>query len=153
MPHPGAFGLLLTLHVVLAVFVLGPLSLVCVTAPVLLRATPGPPPVLLLATQLVRVLAAASALIVITGVGLVHQGSFGSVRSLDDGWLLGSLALWFVGCASCLGIVAPGMSRAIADVEAGRQARRRISAVAFGAAVSTACWLVVAALMVIKPGA
>ncbi|MCK9877198.1 MULTISPECIES: hypothetical protein [Frankia] len=153
MPHPGAFGLLLTLHVVLALFLLGPLALVCVTAPVLLRAVPGPLPVLLLATRLVRVLAAASLLIVLTGVGLVHQGSFGSVRSLGDGWLLGSLLLWALGCASCLGLVAPGMSRAITEVEAGGDARRRIAGVAVGAATSTLCWLLVASLMVIKPGA
>ncbi|MCM3887275.1 hypothetical protein [Frankia sp. R82] len=153
MPHPGAFGVLLTLHVVLALFLLGPLALVCVTAPVLLRAVPGPLPVLLLATRLVRVLAAASLIIVLTGVGLVHQGSFGSVRSLSDGWLLSSLVLWVVGCACCLGLVAPGMSRAIAEVEAGADVRRRIAGIALGAGTSTLCWLVVAALMVIKPGA
>jgi len=152
MPHPGAFGLLLTLHIALAVFVIGPLTLICAATWPLLRAGAGGLPVLRTARRLVRGLAVASLLIALTGVGMVHEGSFGSVRSLGDAWLAASIALWAVACLACLGVVAPAMSRAITDIGAGGNARRRLVPIAGGALLSTGCWLVILALMVVKPG-
>ncbi|SNQ46632.1 putative integral membrane protein [Frankia canadensis] len=152
MPHPGAFGLLLTLHIVLAILVVGPLTLTCAAVPSLLRAGAGSLPALRVATRLVRGFAAASLLITLTGVAMVHEGSFGSVRSLGDTWLAASLVLWAVGCAACLGVVAPGLSRAATDIGAGGDGRGRLVPIAGGALVSTGCWLVIVALMVVKPG-
>ncbi|CAO5246416.1 hypothetical protein [Frankia sp. AgKG'84/4] len=152
MPHPGAFGLLLTLHVVLAVFIIGPLTLVGAAVPLLLRGGAGALPVMRLAARLVRVFAVATLLVALTGVGLVHQGSFGSVRSFGDDWLAASMVLWVVGAGSFLGLVAPGLSHAIAEIDAGGDPRRRITTITAGAALGSACWLIVVALMVIKPG-
>ncbi|WP_235947751.1 hypothetical protein [Candidatus Frankia alpina] len=84
MPHPGSFGLLLTLHILLAIFMVGPLTLVCASVPSLLRTGSRTLPIRRLAARLVRGFAVASLLIVVTGTGMVHQGSFGSVRSFSD---------------------------------------------------------------------
>ncbi|EIV95597.1 membrane protein [Frankia sp. QA3] len=153
MPHPGSFGLLLTLHILLAVFVVGPLTLVCAAVPRLLRVGPGALPMLRLAARLVRGFGLASLLIVVTGAGMVHQGSFGSVRSFSDSWLLGSLVLWVVACGICLAVIAPGLSHAVAEIDAGGDARRRLGSITGGAVLSSACWVMVVALMVVKPGA
>ncbi|WP_261559795.1 DUF2269 domain-containing protein [Frankia tisae] len=153
MPHPGSFGLLLTLHILLAIFVVGPLTLVCASVPSLLRTGPRALPILRLAGRLVRGFAVASLLIVVTGAGMVHQGSFGSVRSFSDSWLLGSLVLWVVACGICLAVIAPSLSHAIAEIDAGGDARRRLGSITGGAVLSSACWVVVIALMVVKPGA
>lgn len=156
MPHPGAYGLLLTMHVAIAVFTIGPLTLLGAAVPLLLRAGPDTRaallPVLRIAVRLLRGFAAATLLVALTGAALVGQGPFGSVRSFGDGWLTGSLLLWAVGAGCYLWLVTPGLSHAIAEIDAGGDPHGRIATLAVSATAGSLCWLVVVALMVVKPG-
>ncbi|WP_462203407.1 hypothetical protein [Frankia sp. CcWB3] len=152
MPHSGSFGLLLTVHVVVGVFVIGPLTLITVVTPRLLRLGAGALPILRLCVRMIRALTLASLLIVVTGLGLVNQGSFGSVRSLGDPWLSGALVLWVVATGISLGIIAPGLAHAVKEIDAGGDTHRRTLPIMGGVAVSTACWVLIIASMAIKPG-
>jgi hypothetical protein len=152
MPHSGSFGFILTLHVLGAVFIVGPLVLVTVAAPLLLRSGRAALPVLHLSLRAVRWLAVASLLIAATGLAILRQGTFGSVRTLRDTWLAGSLLLWVVAVTVTLGVVAPGLARAVRALEGGRETVRWNLMITGGAMLTTVCWALIIALMVVKPG-
>jgi hypothetical protein len=153
MPHTGSFGLVLSLHVLSAVFVVGPLGLATVTAPWLLRAGRDALPALRGAVRATRGYSLASVVVAGLGFVILHEGSFGSVRKISDGWILWSIVLW--ACAVVLGltVVARGLAAAVEEIEAGRDGRRHLPAVAVGGLATTLCWVTIVVLMVVKPGA
>jgi hypothetical protein len=161
MPYRGSFGLVLTLHVLSAVFVVGPLGVATVVAPWLLRrprladnaerrvVAAG----LTGTTWSVRLLSAASVVVAALGFVILHKGSFGSVRTLSDPWILYSVVLWAVAIIINLGPLDRLLARARSAVDAGRDPRALVMPLAVAGVVSSACWICVVALMVVKPGA
>jgi hypothetical protein len=139
--------------VLTGVFVVGPLGLVTLTAPWLLRSGRAALPFLRAAVRATRGHSLASVVVVALGMVILHEGSFGSVRKITDGWIVWSIGLW--GCAVLLGlaVVARGLAAAVAEIEAGDDGRRHLPAVAVGGVATALCWAAIVVLMVVKPGA
>lgn len=152
MPHAGSFGLFLTLHILAAVFIVGPLGSATVAAPSLVRAGQPALPRLRTTLRATRRYPPATLLIALFGLVILREGSFGSVREITDGWILSSILLWLAAVTVTLGVIAPTLARAIAAIEAGQDTARLVPVVAVGSLVAVACWVGVIGLMVIKPG-
>lgn len=153
MPHSGAYGLILALHVLTAMLVIGPLVFGGLLLPALAFVGLRALPVLKPAPLLLRIAGAASLGVVGLGAALVHRGPFGSVRGYDDGWLTSSIALWAIATLITVTILAGGVATAVAEIEqTGTTARHRLPWLALAGLISTACWIAIVFLMVIKPG-
>jgi len=142
----------MTLHILTAIFIIGPLAATTVTAPRLVRL--GRPGLAGLrgALATVRWLSAGSIVTAGLGFSLVHKGSFGSVRSLSDTWLSASIVLWVVAVLVNLGVVAPALNRAARDVEDYGDGRRHLPALVLGGSLTALCWALIVVLMTVKPG-
>ncbi len=162
MPYRGSFGVAMALHVLTGVFVIGPLGLATLTAPMLLRAKrnggeagtgAAALPAMRAAIRSIRWLTLASVLVVGLGFALMHQGTFGSVRNVTDPWILWSIALWATAVIINLVPLDRALSRAVDTLEAGHDARGLAPVVAAAGVASSVCWVSIVILMVVKPGA
>ena len=152
MPHSGAFGLFLTLHILSAIFIIGPLGAVTAAAPRLVLLGQPALPKLRVALRITRRYPLATAVVAAFGAVIIREGSFGSVREITDFWLLWSIILWLAAILITLTLVASGLARAISAIEAGGDARRQLPMVTLGSAAAVFCWVAVISLMVVKPG-
>ncbi|CAI7979357.1 MULTISPECIES: hypothetical protein [unclassified Parafrankia] len=152
MPHSGSFGLFLTLHVLSAVLLVGPLCVTTAAAPGLVRTGPAGLPRMRAAVRTTRYYPPATVLIVLFGLVIVRQGSFGSVRGFGDPWLAASIVLWLAAVSITMTVVARNLQKAVHEIERGGDARRQLPMITIGAAAAVTCWVVVIALMVVKPG-
>jgi len=153
MPHSGAYGLILALHVLAALLVVGPLVFAGLCLPALAFVGLRALPVLKPAPLLLRIAGAASLGVVALGMVLVPKGPFGSVRGYSDGWITSSVALWAIATLITVTILASGVRTAVTEIEQqGMAARHRLPWLALAGLVSTACWIAIVFLMVMKPG-
>lgn len=152
MPHSGSYGLFLTLHVLGAVLLVGPLCVTTACAPRLVSAGPAALPRLRAAARSTRYLPPATVLVVLCGLVILKHGSFGSVRGLDDGWLFASTLLWITAVVVTMGVVSRNLRLAVHAIERGGDGRGQLAAITIGASVAVTCWIVVITLMVVKPG-
>lgn len=152
MPHSGSYGLFLTLHVLCAVLLVGPLCMTTMAAPRLVQAGPAGLPRLRAAARATWYQPPATVLVALFGLVIVDEGSFGSVRSLGDGWLVASIALWLAAMAITMGVVSRGLRSAVHEIERGGDARRQLPVITIAAAAAVTCWVLVIILMVVKPG-
>lgn len=132
---------LLVVHVVLAIFVIGPLVAAANQAARALRADDG------------RGLAVLSRTVTIYGWGslLVAVFGFGLVRddvSFSDGWLIGSIVLFVVAAVLVLGLLGPLLRRAVA---AGGDTADLAGRAATIGGIASLCYVVIAILMVWQP--
>jgi hypothetical protein len=170
MPYRGSFGVIMALHVLTAVFVVGPLGVATLAAPRLLRAArraaaggaggaagggggalsmAG----LRMAVWSIRGFTLASVLVVAFGFALVNQGAFGSVRGVGDPWILASIIVWVLAAVVNAVVLDAGLRRALGVLEGGGDAARLVPVVEAAAVLSAACWATIVVLMVVKPGA
>ena len=126
----------LVIHVVLAIFVVGPLVAAANQVPRALRAGSGDNVRLL--SRTVTVYGWASLLVAIVGFGLVRDRF-----SFSDGWLIASIVLFVVASVLILGVLVP-MLRGDAAGKAPRAAAV--------AGVASLCYVAIAILMTWKPG-
>ncbi|OAA24239.1 putative integral membrane protein (DUF2269) [Frankia sp. EI5c] len=152
MPHSGSYGLVLTLHVLSAVLLVGPLCVTTAAAPRLVLAGPAGLPRLRAAARSTRYYPPATVLVALFGLVILREGSFGSVRRISDPWLTASITLWLVAVAVSLAVVSPRLRRAIEEIEGGGDAHRHLPLITIGAATAVTCWVLVIVLMVVKPG-
>jgi uncharacterized membrane protein len=139
--------LLLTLHVVAAIFVIGPLVAAAnQTGRALREADLG---VLRALSRLVRIYGWASLAVGVLGVALVRRDWR---TTFDEGWVIASLVLFVVASALVLGLLAPQLGRAVGIAEAGRPTRDLVGRVAPVGGVVSLLYLAVAVLMVSQPG-
>ena len=153
MPHSGAYGLLLALHVLVAMFVVTPLVFGGLFLPAMayigLRMLPWLRP----APLLLRIGSAATLVVVALGLVLVPRGPFGSVRGYGDDWITSSMSLWAIATLLTVTVLAGGLSTAIREIEqTGMAARHRLPWLALVGLIITACWIGIVFLMVMKPG-
>jgi uncharacterized membrane protein len=132
---------LLVVHVVLAIFVIGPLVAAANQAARALRADDG------------RGLAVLSRTVTIYGWGslLVAVFGFGLVRddvSFSDGWLIGSIVLFVVAAVLVLGLLGPLLRRAVAT---GGDTAGLASRAAMIGGIASLCYVLIAILMVWRP--
>jgi uncharacterized membrane protein len=140
--------LLSVLHVVTAVFLVGPMAVLPMTAMRAVRAGNGPMVELL--GRSTRVFSLASLLVAVFGFGVVGVAG----GSVSTSWILTSIVLYLVALALSLAVVVPALRAAAAELSggeapAGRSAQYgKISA---GSGVVSLLLLAVTVLMVWKP--
>jgi uncharacterized membrane protein len=133
----------LTFHVVLAIFLIGPLVSAANQAPRALR--DGDAGALRLLARIVTVNGWASIAVGVVGFGLV-QGRYGN--EFTDGWLIVSILLFVVATLLVVLLLAPLLRGAAAAGSPAAQLAGRVGALA---GASSLCYVVIAILMVWKP--
>jgi uncharacterized membrane protein len=140
-------NLVLSLHVVAAVFIVGPLTaLVNQTARALTR---GDAAVLREQSRLVTIYGWSSLAVGVLGLGLVRRDwdvTFG------EAWVLASLVLFMLASALVVGLLAPLLRRAVGAAGSGQPTRDLVGrAAGIGGTVSL-LYLAITVLMVTQPG-
>lgn len=139
--------LLLTLHVVLAIFLIGPLVMAVNQAARSLGE--GDTGALRLLARTVTIYGWGSLAVAVAGFGLV-QGRYGN--EFSDGWLLASIALFVVATVLVVAVLAPLLQRAVRTAAGGGSTRELVARAASLGGVASLCYLVIAVLMVWQPG-
>jgi uncharacterized membrane protein len=136
--------LLLTLHVVGAIFIIGPLVAAANQAARALRTTDAG--ALRTLARLVTVYGWVSLVVPVLGAGLVQKKYD---HEWSEAWLPISLVLFVVAAALVVGILAPLLRRAAAAPAGAAELAGRAAAVG---GVASLCYLAIAVLMVYQPG-
>src|SRR6476620_4237405 len=140
---------LTVLHVVAAVFLVGPMAVLPVTAMRAVR-TGNAPVVQLLATS-TRVFSLASILVAVLGFGVL--GIIGEKEdvSVGTGWVLTSVLLYLVALALSLLVVVPALKRAGTELAGGGSASALYGRIAAGSGIVSLLLIAVTVLMVWRP--
>lgn len=140
------------LHVVSAVFIVGPMAILPMTAMRAVRAgNAGQVEVLAKSTNLISLL---SLLVVFFGFGVMGLADKKYGLSITTPWILWSLILYVIALGLTLFLVVPTMRRAaeaIRGAEAGQAEPSRYPAIAAGSGVASLLLVAVVVLMVWKP--
>ena len=150
MRYTGAYAVVLVLHLLTALFVVGPLAVAAVTSPRLARA--GQVDALRGAARTTRLYALASIVVVLLGTAMVGLGDTGEAWSMGQHWVSASYALWILAVALTLGLVVPAQRQAVTALEEGRDAGGAAGRMAAGGGLAMLAWVVIVVLMVTKPG-
>jgi uncharacterized membrane protein len=134
----------LVIHVVLAIFLIGPLVAAANLVARELRG--GSADTLRLLSRTVTIYGWASLLVGIVGFGLVRDEF-----KFSDGWLTASIVLFVVASVLILALLVPMLHRATASASAAAGAALAPRAAAL-AGVASLCYLAIAVLMTWKPG-
>lgn len=153
MPNRGAFGAILTLHILTAVFVIGPMAVAAMTAPRLIRGGDASLAALRGVLRSTRYYPLASLIVVGLGFAIISKGPYGYHRSVTEPWILVSIILWALAAALTFFVVATFVERAITAIEQGDDARRLIGPIAGAGGIASLCWVAIVVLMVVKPWA
>ena len=150
------FKVLLAVHLLFAVFAIGPLVHAATTAGRGIRKGDGAATAA--ASRMLRIYAYASVLVVLAGMGLMsakypsgpdkgkHAGEIG------DLWIWLSLALWVVAVALVLAVVVPTLDRATASIAKQDSVVALTGRVAAAGGVVGLIFAVIVVLMVYRPG-
>ena len=140
------YDLLLVLHLLGAVFLVGPLALAGVHSPG--QARRGDAVGLRAARTTNRVYSALTAVVVGLGALLAADRWEASAP-----WLLASYALWFAAVLLHVLVVGKGQEAALAALADGEDAGPCAARIGVGAGLAALAWVAVVVLMVLKPGA
>ena len=142
---------LTVLHVVGAVFLVGPMAILPMTALRALRA--GEWSMVSTLAVSTRVFSLASLLVAVLGFGVVGTADERFDLSVTTSWVLTSIILYVIALALSLAVVVPAMKRAAGDLEGGRgeAARALYGRIAAGSGVVSLLLVAVTVLMVWKP--
>ena len=137
----------LVIHVVLAIFLIGPL--VAAANQVARELRSGSAGTVRLLSRTVTIYGWASLLVGIVGFGLVRDRF-----SFSDGWLIASIVLFVVASVLVLALLVPTLRRASAGpgTEAAGTATTLAPRAAALAGAASLCYVAVAVLMTWKPG-
>jgi hypothetical protein len=143
--------LLMAVHVVLAVFAIGPLVHAATTAGRGVRRGDG------LATasssRMLRIYSYVSVLVVIAGMGLMSQKEDGKkLAEFDDTWIWLSLVLWAVAVGLVLAVIVPTLDKATKLIEAQESVVTLTARVAAFGGVVALLMVTIVVLMAYKPG-
>lgn len=150
MRSTGTYAVVLVLHLLAAVFVVGPLAVAAVHAPRLART--GQLEQLRSSAHTTRLYANASVLVVLLGGAMIGLGETGDGWAFSQAWVWGSLVLWVVAVALTQALVVPAQHAAVQALEAGRDARATTGRMAAGGGLAVLAWTAIIVLMVTKPG-
>lgn len=151
MRYTGSYAAVLVLHLLAALFVVGPLAVTAVGSPRLARA--GRLEALRAAQRSTRLYALASVVVVLLGSLLVGSGGPGQAWEMSQLWISASFALWILAVVLTLGLVVPAQRDAVKALEAGQDAGATVGRMAAGGGLAMLAWVVIVVLMVVKPGA
>ena len=142
---------LTVVHVVAAVFLVGPMAILPMTALRALRA--GEWSMVSTLAVSTRVFSLASLLVAVLGFGVVGTADERFDLSVTTSWVLTSIILYVIALALSLAVVVPAMKRAAGELEGGRgeAARALYGRIAAGSGVVSLLLVAVTVLMVWKP--
>lgn len=149
------FKILLALHLLTAVFAIGPLVHAATTASRGIRR--ADPTAIAGSARLLRIYTYVSVVVVIFGFGLMSATSpFTHKQTADfsDTWVWLSVLLWAAAAALALGVLTPGLNRAGAAITAGdgTAAAGLTARVAAAGGVVGLIFAAIVFLMVYRPG-
>jgi uncharacterized membrane protein len=148
------FKLLLFLHLLAAIFAVGPLVAAATTASRALRTSDAAAATS--AARMIRLYSYVSVVVVILGLGLMSQNAPGpgseEVAKIGDTWIWLSLLLWVCAMALSLGLLAPSLTKASAEIGGSGSAQGLVGRVAAAGGVIALIYAVIVLLMVYRPG-
>jgi len=148
------FKLLLFLHVLTAIFAVGPLVGAASTAARALRAPDAG--AAQSAARTIRIYSYASVVVVVLGLGLMSATVPGSssehVAEFGDTWILLSIVLWGASIAVALGGLVPALQRAAATITDGGSVSTLTGRVAAFGGATALLYAAIVLLMVYRPG-
>lgn len=148
------FKLLLFLHLLTAIFAVGPLVGAATTASRALRSSDAAAATS--AARMIRLYSYVSVVVVILGMGLMSQkapwDSSEEVGQIGDTWIWLSLLLWVVAMAVSLGALAPSLTKAASEIGSHGSAEDAVGRVAAAGGVIGVIYAVIVVLMVYQPG-
>lgn len=148
------YEILLALHLLFAIFAIGPLVHAATTAARGVRtgngaATAG-------SARVLRIYAGASLLVVAIGMGLMSakdpDGAGAHVGAFGQTWIWLSIVLWAAAMAVVLGVVAPSLDRATERIQRQESVVALTGRVAAGGGVVALIFAGIVFLMVYQPG-
>lgn len=141
---------LLTLHLIAAVFLVGPAVGAAMTAPAALRS--GKASAVGILRRLVTVYGIGTIVVAILGAAMVQGRDSGRHFAFSDTWIIVSLILYVVALVTTVGALIPALRRAEADLTGGAvltsAAKIRISVLG---SVISALYVAIVVLMVYRP--
>jgi hypothetical protein len=143
--------LLLALHLLLAIFTIGPLVHAATTAGRGVRqgdghATAG-------SARMLRIYSYVSVLVILAGGGLMSQKRRGQkLADIGDTWIWLSIVLWAVAIAVVLLVVVPALNKVTAAIERQESVVSQTAKVAAASGVVGIIFVVIVVLMAYKPG-
>ena len=146
--------MMLFLHLLTAVFAIGPLAHAATTAARGLRT--GDATAVATSARTVLIYAYASLLVVVFGFGLMsaddphHPGE--KVAEFTDPFIWISLLLWVIAVALALGVIVPTLRKAGVRIGAGEPVEALSGRVAASGGLVALIFLAIVALMVYRPG-
>jgi uncharacterized membrane protein len=148
------FKLLLFLHLLAAIFAVGPLVGAATTASRALRHSDAAAATS--AARMVRLYSYVSIVVVILGLGLMSQKAPSDkaheVADIGDTWIWLSLLLWVCAMALSLRLLAPSLTSAAAEIGGTGSAQGLVGRVAAAGGVIGVIYAVIVLLMVYQPG-
>ncbi|MCA1982257.1 hypothetical protein [Nocardioides nematodiphilus] len=147
------FKVMLALHLLTAIFAIGPLVHASTTASRGLRQKDAA--ALSSSARTIKIYSIVSVVVVIFGFGLMSAdapwGTGGEkVASFSEAWIWISALLWLVAVGLCHGLVIPPLEKAAADVELAPSFTAKVAA---GGGLIGLIFAVIVVLMVYRPGA
>jgi hypothetical protein len=147
------FKILLALHLLTAIFAIGPLVGAATTATRGLRsgdagATDG-------AARTLTVYSYASVLVVVLGFGLMSADNPygpGKVAEFSETWIWLSVLLWVASMAVLLGVTVPALKQAATTIRGGQPGTALVGRVAGSGGVVGLLFATIVFLMVYRPG-
>jgi uncharacterized membrane protein len=148
------YKLFLFLHLLAAIFAVGPLVGAATTASRALRTSDAE--AARSAARTVRIYSFVSIVVVVLGMGLMSADApwdrSEHVAEIGDTWIWLSLLLWVAAMAVSLGLVVPSLTKAAAEIGAGRGSGSLTGRVAAGGGAVGLIYAVIVLLMVYRPG-
>ena len=142
----NARNLLLWLHIVVAMVTMGPLILLDVVGPMLLRAKQVQ--TVRSVEKVVGKIGPATILIPILGLALVAEGGY----ELKDRWIIAALVIYVMMVGNGIGILGKAVMSAANRIEAGEEPTAELATMKVFGALNIALFLLILWLMVAKPG-
>lgn len=148
------FKIFLALHLLTAIFAIGPLVHAATTASRGLRKADAAATAS--AARTVRIYSYASAIVVILGFGLMSMdtpyGTKEKAGEFTDLWIWLSVLLWIVAVVIALGLVVPALAKASESIGRGESVSALVGRVAAGGGIVGLIFAAVVFLMVYRPG-
>jgi hypothetical protein len=141
--------LIISLHVVAAVFFLGPLVFAASASPRALRAGTEGLGTLRFLARTTQIYGYLGLIVIVLGLANV-QHKYG--YSFSQTWVWLSLILTVAALAAFIVLVAPAQFAAVKDLESGQDPKARLPLIAAGSGIASLALAAVVFLMVYKPG-
>jgi hypothetical protein len=142
---------LLALHLLFAIFAIGPLVHAATTAGRGVRQGDGRATAA--SARILKIYAYASVLVIIAGFGLMSQKVHGrKIAEFGDTWIWLSLVLWVVAIGLVLGLIVPTLDKVTAAIGRQESVVSHTVKVAASGGIVAIIFLAIVFLMVYKPG-